>query len=403
MDGRDVWITGIGLLSSLGEGLDAHWTELAGQARQPAQPAVDATRFAPYPVHPMVQFDLGQQIPKRTDQKQMEAWQHIGVYAAGLALDDAKVKGNPALLDRTALIVAAGSGERDTAVDERILELASTRRDADLLANEILPGALRPTLFLAQLSNLLAGNISIVHHVTGSSRTFMGEEMAGVAAIETAVRQIASGQTELVLAGGALNAERNDLLLNFELGRMLWPHAYRSVWARREAGGGFVPGSMGAFLVLESRCHAEARGARPHACLRGVVSDRSDRAPGAAAASSRALLADLLGSRDRDGLAILSGASGVEPVTGEELALLTEPARGRPIVRAYGSALGHGVEAHFPTGVALAALALSRNAFYPPFDTTGVEIAAPTRPDRVLVSGFGHWRGEGMALLERIA
>ena len=35
---------------------------------------------------------------------------------------------------------------------------------------------LRPTLFLAQLSNLLAGNISIVHGVTGSSRTFMGEE-----------------------------------------------------------------------------------------------------------------------------------------------------------------------------------------------------------------------------------
>jgi 3-oxoacyl-[acyl-carrier-protein] synthase II len=115
------------------------------------------------------------------------------------------------------------------------------------------------------------------------------------------------------------------------------------------------------------------------------------------------LLADLLGSGGRDGLAILSGASGVEPVTGEELALLTEPACGNPIVRAYGSALGHGVEAHFPTGVALAALALSRNAFYPPFDTTGVEIAEPTRPDRVLVSGFGHWRGEGMALLERIA
>ena len=39
---------------------------------------------------------------------------------------------------------------------------------------------LRPTLFLAQLSNLLAGNISIVHGVTGSSRTFMGEEAAGV-------------------------------------------------------------------------------------------------------------------------------------------------------------------------------------------------------------------------------
>ena len=47
---------------------------------------------------------------------------------------------------------------------------------------------LRPTLFLAQLSNLLAGNISIVHGVTGSSRTFMGEEAAGVDAVRIAWR-----------------------------------------------------------------------------------------------------------------------------------------------------------------------------------------------------------------------
>ena len=50
---------------------------------------------------------------------------------------------------------------------------------------------LRPTLFLAQLSNLLAGNISIVHGVTGSSRTFMGEETAGVDAVRIAFARIA--------------------------------------------------------------------------------------------------------------------------------------------------------------------------------------------------------------------
>ena len=50
---------------------------------------------------------------------------------------------------------------------------------------------LRPTLFLAQLSNLLAGNISIVHGVTGSSRTFMGEEAAGVDAVRIALARIA--------------------------------------------------------------------------------------------------------------------------------------------------------------------------------------------------------------------
>ena len=67
---------------------------------------------------------------------------------------------------------------------------------------------LRPTLFLAQLSNLMAGNISIVHGVTGSSRTFMGEEPAGVDAMRIALARIQAGQSDLALVGGAYNAER---------------------------------------------------------------------------------------------------------------------------------------------------------------------------------------------------
>ena len=63
---------------------------------------------------------------------------------------------------------------------------------------------LRPTLFLAQLSNLLAGNISIVHGVTGSSRTFMGEEAAGVDAVRIALARISAGQSDIALVGGAL-------------------------------------------------------------------------------------------------------------------------------------------------------------------------------------------------------
>ena len=54
---------------------------------------------------------------------------------------------------------------------------------------------LRPTLFLAQLANLMAGNISIVHGVTGSSRTFMGEEQAGVDALRIALARN-QGRTE---------------------------------------------------------------------------------------------------------------------------------------------------------------------------------------------------------------
>ena len=66
-------------------------------------------------------LDFDKQIPKKGDQRQMEPWQRIGTYAAGLALDDAGVKGNAELLARTDMIVAAGGGERDVAVDSAIL------------------------------------------------------------------------------------------------------------------------------------------------------------------------------------------------------------------------------------------------------------------------------------------
>ena len=77
---------------------------------------------------------------------------------------------------------------------------------------------LRPTLFLAQLSNLLAGNIAIVHGVTGSSRTFMGEEAAGVDAARIALARIAAGQSDIALIGGSQNGERKDLLVLYEFG-----------------------------------------------------------------------------------------------------------------------------------------------------------------------------------------
>jgi len=106
-DAREVWITGIGIVSSLGEGIEAHWEGLAKPS------SADTTAFAPYVVHRAVPVDFDKQIPKKGDQRQMEAWQRYGVYAAGLALENAGIKGNAELLAHTDMIVAAGGGERD--------------------------------------------------------------------------------------------------------------------------------------------------------------------------------------------------------------------------------------------------------------------------------------------------
>lgn len=392
--GSEAWITGIGIVSSLGEGLDAHWDALQNGALN-----VDKRTFAPYVVHPIAPLNFDQQIPKKGDQRQMEAWQRIGTYAAGLALDSAGIKGNAGVLGRTDMIVAAGGGERDLAVDSGILNAKVQGNAAPNLLNERLMSDLRPTLFLAQLSNLLAGNISIVHGVTGSSRTFMGEEAAGVDAVRIALARIASGQSDIALVGAAHNGERKDLLMLYEFGNFNLKEGFAPVWSRGPAGG-FALGSGGAFLVIEARKHAEARGARPYARLSHVGADRAPRnRPGATAAVLEALWKNTGAQAERT--AIITGATGAEPATGEERRFLQ--ARQAVPVRATGSRFGHTMEAQFPLGIALAALSLSRGALFPPGDSSGAEIATAAAPTQIVVVGTGHWRGEGMALVEAVS
>src|ERR1700754_768727 len=280
----EVWITGIGLATSLGEGLDANWDAL-----QAGRINVDEKNFAPYVVHPWKQVNLDTQIPKKGDQRQMEAWQRIGTYAAGLALESAGVKGDKEILGRMDMVIAAGGGERDIGVDLAILKAKAQGNSAPGFLNERLMNDLRPTLFLAQLSNLLAGNIAIVHGVCGTSRTFMGEETSSIDAARIAVARIESGQSDIALVGAAYNGERPDLLVLYEFGDFNLTGEYAPVWARGD-NSGFALGSAGCFLVLESREHAEARGAKPYAKLTRVVADLAQRKqPGAVTKSLETL------------------------------------------------------------------------------------------------------------------
>lgn len=386
-----VWITGIGLLSCLGEGVEAHWNGL-----NDGTVAVDTESFAPYPVHALGEVDWASQISRR-DMRQMEGWQRIGTYAAGLALDDAGAKGDEDLCGRMDMIVAAGGGERDAEVDGTIMAEARKEgtNDHDALLNERLANDLRPTLFLAQLSNLLAGNISIVHKVTGSSRTFMGEEGAGISAIKTAHARIASGQSDIVLVGGGFNGEREDMLLLFELGHFLTRGDHAPVWSRPDEQAGFAQGSIGAFLILESAEHAKAREAKPYAALANVDADAGSRT-GSKMTDRLSGMKQAIGANEPD--AIFSAATGVSQPTSAEQEWLAAHYPGTPI-RAIGTKLGHGVEAQFPLAIALAAMAVAKGDLF-----TGAEEAetAATKPiQSALAAGIGHLRAEGLGLVTR--
>jgi 3-oxoacyl-[acyl-carrier-protein] synthase II len=353
---RPVAITGIGLASSQGEGRATHAALLGG-----APPVLDSTSFAPYPVHPLPALPFENAIPRR-EMRQMENWQRLGVYAAGLAIDDAGLRERVAEMD---LLVAAGGGERDWKLDEQIMQAAPD----EVARHRMLLDGLRPTLFLAQLSNLMAGSISIVHNVAGSSRTFLGEEISGAEALRVAAARIATATSDLCLVGGAFIAERPEVLLLFSMGGVLHAGPWIPLPERR----GIVFGSVGAFLTLEPI----ERAAKPQAILRHVATDQGR--PEGRVARLAALLA-ATPERAPDCL-VISTASGAEAALRDELAAL-----GVTPDLFSADILGHIVEPAFPAGVALGAIAIAEG-----------------RARQVLVTGAGQWRGEAVALLEAAA
>ncbi len=390
---REVWITGIGLLTCLGEGLEATWHHLD----RGDPPAYDDKSFAPCIVHPLRPMNFDKQIPKKSDQRQMGTWQHIGVYAAGLALGDAGIAGKADLLDRTDMIVSAGGGERDIEVETAILAGVRKVAEPGAFLNERLMSDLRPTWFLAQLPNLLAGNISLVHGVVGSSRTFLGEESAGLDAVRVAQARIAAGQSELTLVGGACHGARWDALLMFEQAGALLKGKFAPVWDRGPKGG-FALGDMGAFLVLESRDHAQTRGARARARIVAIQSDRNRRQPGDIETTLRRQWDAIAPQVERARAAIISGAAGLEPATSAELQVLKEI--GLP-VRNTGTYIGHGVETQFVANLGITCAVIEHGKLFAP---TGSGDIGESPPDvsQSVVTSVGNWRGEGLALIERV-
>jgi 3-oxoacyl-[acyl-carrier-protein] synthase II len=93
--------------------------------------------------------------------------------------------------------------------------------------------------------------------------------------------------------------------------------------------------------------------------------------------------------------AVISGASGAAAPTQEEARFLYE--LGMP-VRGSATAFGHSLEPSFPSNLALAAIALSRRRLFTPLEPDEQPMEDELR--QVLVTSWGHWRGEALAVLE---
>jgi 3-oxoacyl-[acyl-carrier-protein] synthase II len=95
--------------------------------------------------------------------------------------------------------------------------------------------------------------------------------------------------------------------------------------------------------------------------------------------------------------AVISGASGAPAVTAEESVFLR--GLGLP-VRATATAFGHSLEPSFPANLAVAAISVSRKKMFGPLEATDPEAPMAAELRQVLVTAWGHWRGEASAVVE---
>lgn len=267
---RRVVVTGMGLVSPLGVGVETVWKRLlAGQSglrRLPEAMVADlgakiAGMVPNRLMDPEAGFDPDQAIPIK-DQKKMDRFIQFAVLAAEEALAQAGWKPETeADRERTATVIASGVGGFPA-----MMEAAETVRDKG-------PRRLSPFTVPSFLVNLAAGQVSIRHGFKGPLGAPTTACAASVQALGDAVRLIRAGEVDVAVAGGAEACIDRVSIAGFAAARALSTgfndapeSASRPFDVDRD---GFVMGEGAGILVIEDLDHARARGATPLAEILG--------------------------------------------------------------------------------------------------------------------------------------
>ena len=270
---RRVVITGLGVVSPIGIGVDACWSALAG-----GRGGVDTIRLfaidgVPNNVGGEVRgFDpMAYTLPKskRAQKKSLKYMARdiqLAVSAAMMAVIDAGLGEGGVDPSRFGVDLGAGliSSELDELAPAITHATESGQFDYALYGREGIP-MIDPIWLLRYLPNMLACHISILIDCQGPSNTITQAEAASNLAIAEATRIIARGRADVMIAGGAdskihpLSLVRMSLL-NLMSGWKGEPsQACKPFDARRD---GTVAGEGAGIVILEEREHALARGAR---------------------------------------------------------------------------------------------------------------------------------------------
>lgn len=259
MSKRRVVITGLGILSPVGNGLEASWDGIVN-GRSGIGPIThfDASAFPTRIAGEVKGFDPTEWIAPK-DVKKMDPFVHYGVAAAMMAIRDAglDIAADP---ENVGVAIGAGIGGLH-GIEETTLKYAAGG-----------PRKISPFYVPSTIINMIAGHVSIM---TGAK----GPNIAAVTACTTAthniglaMRMIQYGEADAMIAGGAEYATTPTSLGGFCAMKALStrndePERASRPWdVERD---GFVMGDGAGILVIEEYKRAKARGARIYAELAG--------------------------------------------------------------------------------------------------------------------------------------
>jgi 3-oxoacyl-[acyl-carrier-protein] synthase II len=256
-----VVVTGLGIVSPLGKGVDYNWTQLiAGKSGInkiesfdvsdiPAKVAGQVPRGdKPHEFNPNDYLDL-------KEQRKVSDFIMYAIAAADEAVKDSGIDLNDEkILDNTGVIVGAGIGGIQQIHDtSKIIEAKGARR-------------VSPFFIPSSLINMGSGHISMKYGFTGPNHSVVTACATGTHAIGDAARIIKYGDAKIMVCGGTESACGRLGMAGFAAARALstsyneTPETASRPWD--EGRDGFVMGEGSGILVLEDYEHAKARGAK---------------------------------------------------------------------------------------------------------------------------------------------
>jgi len=259
---KRVVVTGMGIVSPLGcEVETAYQNAVEGYNGVGEITYFDTSKFAVKIGAQVKDFDPEKRLSKK-DIRRQDAFSQYAVYSALEAWEDAGLKEGDFTPEETGVIIASGIGGIQTmAHDLRVLDESGPDR--------------MPPMFIPKLIvNIGAGNVAIALNAKGHCESLSTACAAGTNAIGDAYRWIASGDAEIMVAGGSEAGITECCLAGFHAIKALSTTndpetASRPFDKNRD---GFVIGEGAGVLILEEYEHAKKRGAKMYAEIVGYGS-----------------------------------------------------------------------------------------------------------------------------------